>query len=1138
VSKINIFKRKLKKLLSVIAVFCLLAISSQIQTYLHIPLKGLFEVLKYDDIGFAHALLHSGWVENVYQYGSGKPHRVVTIGNREQWKCEKKSDAVANLVRKFWFRKSENHQLLPTKFNCLANIPNARLGKVFGKLINYVYTGLSYEQYEQELIDEFLKYDPEYEEYRQELTVLWREVIDEGYRLEDKKFNELKKAKKLEQEKIKELKKEYKIMELNERIARASKKWGKKKGFSKKRKEILRSFGSAQAPLEKLGTQQDDRGFDIAEYHRKLQEARERVFSSISKEIQDEYCKILGTVKKMKANIDKKVNKKRNIIKKELFEFLAKALEFCKTKNTYLPRMTESIVWALFFHKLDDLTSLEEKIIAINDCLQVIDNEYKNELFQDNKILTDLYTPEELYDLKKDIQKLDAKRQITNMVDNYDVVLHFVIDKLVDKKFPPSVSQGSFGYEYEKGRITHTLANCYETAMHDLFSILWYNPKKKYFDNNLFDQEVIRNGKGFAKFRQALRSLCFAGQNNIESGRYTSQDGGEKFVSFMTLDDIIKKEAKAKEVAQIDEKDISVQLINNSEVQQAFMNIVSNIPRIIYDSDYDDKKFEFELRPSVQNFIALCNYFYGTKAITVQELGIDLSTADREIEFEHLEGNDLEQIKITVRDKKNKAYFDMTVNIEPKRHAYITVDGRKKTVSKIFKKEAIKKLLGSLHNFRDVTLFVLLTSQKFLEKEEFICDSSILYLMYYSYTMRNPQVKLEIIKDVLQRPFEHYENCKSMIHNLLETFPLDDVSLTRKLIDAIGEALSLKRSKYFSKYLFGVVLSGALKKGYIGFVFSIINNPKFNLETYHWGITQQFGSFLLLALKNKAYEKVASKILEIAPCWLLEKAGYAGIYDKEDEALVLKIVRDAKFDSPCSGDSSCLWFAIKYGYKQVIDAIIKKPGFKNYGADELFLLVMKKGYGEIAAAIFKQMKYKINENKINKSLLLAIEKGCKEVAFIILNIPEVHFARYTLACALKMAIEKEHKKIALAIVKHPRFKPVTIDNNGECICTLLFEKDYREIILAIVKNSKLYVSKKDNIGLVLYLLLFFLKKGCRDIVLQILNHALFDSLIEGILDFIKKYERNIDEEHMQEKQEIIKILKNKQSEKRKLEEKM
>ena len=151
-------KNNLKKVAIFVAMFCLLAVPAQIKTFSHLPIKGLFEVLKNDDIGLGHALLHSKWIESLYQYGEGKPHRMVKIkkGKDTNWKADEKHDAVANLVRKFWFRKKEDFQLLPTKIGYVAKISNARLGMFFGSLINYVYTGCPHVQ-ENRLINEAIK---------------------------------------------------------------------------------------------------------------------------------------------------------------------------------------------------------------------------------------------------------------------------------------------------------------------------------------------------------------------------------------------------------------------------------------------------------------------------------------------------------------------------------------------------------------------------------------------------------------------------------------------------------------------------------------------------------------------------------------------------------------------------------------------------------------------------------------------------------------------------------------------------------------------------------------------------------------------------------------------------------------------
>ena len=226
-NKINIINN-VKSFLFNMVVFCILAVSSQVKTYPHIPLKGLFEVLKTDDICFGHALLHSKWIENMFQYGSGKPP-----SQEKHWRPTQKDDAVANLTRKFWFRRSEAHQLLPTQFGCLANIPNDQLGRVFGRLINCIYKNFPQKEIE-ELMNELLRHD---KEFRAELIAYLREVEDEEYKLEDQKFDVLKETKEREQEEINKLREEYKIDVLEQEIAKASKDWGRKKKFGKERKK-------------------------------------------------------------------------------------------------------------------------------------------------------------------------------------------------------------------------------------------------------------------------------------------------------------------------------------------------------------------------------------------------------------------------------------------------------------------------------------------------------------------------------------------------------------------------------------------------------------------------------------------------------------------------------------------------------------------------------------------------------------------------------------------------------------------------------------------------------------------------------------------------------------------------------------
>ena len=206
-NKINYFKNKLKRLLAIVAIFCFMAFASQVKAYPHILLKGLFLALKNDDIGFAHALLHSRWIENLYQYGAGKPHKKVKIkkGKDTTWKAQEGQDQVANLVRRFWFRKQENHLLMPTQFGCLANIPDDQWGQMFGMLMNYVYRGCN-RQSEAVLLDTIFSYDPQAAQLEQDLRELCKVLEIEQAKLKDQKFNVVKHA-------YQELKKARRVLE-------------------------------------------------------------------------------------------------------------------------------------------------------------------------------------------------------------------------------------------------------------------------------------------------------------------------------------------------------------------------------------------------------------------------------------------------------------------------------------------------------------------------------------------------------------------------------------------------------------------------------------------------------------------------------------------------------------------------------------------------------------------------------------------------------------------------------------------------------------------------------------------------------------------------------------------------------------
>ena len=754
INNLNNLKNKLKKFIAVVALFCLLAISSQLKTFPHIPLKGLFKVLKIDDIGFGHALLHSNWIENMYQYGEGKPYRQVQVGNREQWKCEKKNDEVVNLIRKLWFRFSEHHQLLPTQFGPFANIPDAKLGVVFGKLVNCVYQGLSSES-QQELFDELIKYDGDAKQFRQELTILWKEVIDEGYALKyNKEFDQVRNANVLLQEEIKKLRIHYKIEELERAIDQASKEWGAKKGFSKVRKEI-------------------ESKYNRNEYNKALKEVNRRVFALVDPETFAEYREIESRVKKMKADIAKKIDRKRSIIKKALLDPIKKALAYCKASKKYVSRTVEGILWALFFHKLDDLISLEDKIKVINDCIGCIDIKFKRE---DICELKEFYTGEDIVEFEKGIKDLDPDDQVQVLSQNYDTCLHYFIHLAVGQ-FSPEIAQGNYGYEYEPGKISDVRPDCHETAILDTFSLLWYSPQTGIFDDSLFSEHVLQNGQGFKRLREALKYLYLADSKGIKVDEYTYEYEGTKFTSITKLKQLGK--ISEKDMQELDISEVPVTYINRSEIKQEFMNIMSGIEGVVYCSEVLGRGKIFELESGVNNIINEFNYFYGTKVVTVEQLGdkqVGISTDNRTITFEKQKETNLpNKIDITVRNHRPYNYFTMQLSTNSG-HTSLSVEERGKIGSQVLKKGVVetilKKMLGNVYDdqqealrdadksapqddreeetegegedilekegdLRSVAMFTLLTSKELLENNRLILNLPALNLLYYSLSMKN-----------------------------------------------------------------------------------------------------------------------------------------------------------------------------------------------------------------------------------------------------------------------------------------------------------------------------------------------------------------------------------------------------------------
>ena len=1181
-SNVNTLKKKLKKLFFGVAIFCLLAISAQINTLPHIFLKGLFRVLKIDDIGFGQALLHSKWIENMYQYGEGKPHKQVE-GDGQNWSAEKKNDAVADLVRRLWFRRDENHTLEPQKEPSEA-FENLDVNR-FGVLINWVYTYVWLETARQERIKASIcKYTKKQKEIKKfKLPKLFGKLNEIKKKLEKELFQEQNKELQqkdelrvleeskgaFEQEKIRvsqatqEIKENYKQLIQAKNQEKDILVAARKKDFTQVQESSRVDYLHQEMTLvlaryiKVLAKETGIHDYDkqIAGLEKSVLERQE-----LSKRL-DELEKPqvdLGQISKVIKNLEKQEQR----LSKELQElsFLPKyirpALDKCK-RGRYASRTVEGILWAFFFHKIDKLSSLPEKIEAIKSCLANISPEFKNQDLEEGD-LKECYAPKKFAEYDQEIKKLALRDdtsvssqdgrgvhlQVDKIMKDYDLALHYFISLIAGSKFPPRVTMGSFGYEFEEGKLSIKRANCHETATLDALGILWYNRETKAFDDAL-----IKDGPGFTRLRQALKYLYLADNKKIKVDEYTCEFEGRKFTSI----EKIKKFGKIteEEVENLDISQVPVSYINRSEIKQEFMNIVSGLQEqgVIYCSEVSQKGKIFELETDVRNVLKIFNYFYGTSAQNFEELGDKqkgISSDLREITFEkENEKNTPNDITIGMQDEGSHLYVNMVLEVGTG-HTELSVPGRKKTSLIILKEGFVKALLERVKDQRCSTIFTLLTSSKLLKNKELNLNLSLpmLQLVYYSLFMKRARIKKVIIEDLLVKHAEHYDVCKEMIRNLIEKFPVDDASLGSELAKVILKSEFCNKDKesffyelvksvvinprFYSMRIFGgdgvsvekmlrvaieqnqrdiallitghekfinptgwqaaEILSTAIKQGYKTVAANIAANPGFSA----WGLALEYAlerDWKDVAKEIIAYERFSS-------CYLSKALSLA--IKKKYKNLALAIVTHEKFYGTDIADA--FEGALKKNYRKIAEFMTKDSKFSlgslgKYKWIDILLLALRKKYEQVALNISKHPQFDVNNCNIDKALLSAIKRGYETVAFSIINNEKfiVNLGIRT-EDIFKAGLEKNYKELVLAIIEKPGFQASRVVE----IIKIALEKDELEIALAIAKHETFRGHKAGHA----------LKEALKkpqyyEVALAIVTNKFFDASDYGVMDAFK-----------------------------------
>jgi hypothetical protein len=251
--------------------------------------------------------------------------------------------------------------------------------------------------------------------------------------------------------------------------------------------------------------------------------------------------------------------------------------------------------------------------------------------------------------------------------------------------YPPQVVMTRYEYQGKKARV-----NCVEAAIQDLFNILLYNSQSQSFDLSLLPAKVY--------------------PDNV-------------LIQFYIL-----------------QKDISS--INSHAVGQAFMNMVSNVPGVIYSQDnYELKAVEAE-----HNLVTLANHLLGIQVTDLQGLGGALSDERRTVTFTvlPLAQENSKKIAVNIKNNENQEQLNADFCFYPG-HGWLEVPARnKKTASFLLEPVALAK---EYHLSQQAQ--ALLSLQSVASVLEWI-GHQMPASFYYTINAYNNSIKKSIIKHIVE----------------------------------------------------------------------------------------------------------------------------------------------------------------------------------------------------------------------------------------------------------------------------------------------------------------------------------------------------------------------------------------------------
>lgn len=281
---------------------------------------------------------------------------------------------------------------------------------------------------------------------------------------------------------------------------------------------------------------------------------------------------------KFVKSLSKKTKEKWN--KQGYISEILKNLEALKFSEDFIPETAEAILWAFFDSKFKTKKDLDDCLKELGKSIgdqEYPEGEYKNfenevkELVNLNDCYENQYRVKGYY--------LDKKAVLEKIIKEYDRSTYSSITSANIKIIPTKIEQITTSYKFD-GEKTEPFPTCFESAILDTISILFYDPKDKVYSLKMLPSVAKSNF-----FLKTLRDVF-----KYEDGNFISP----KNINFQT---------------------------------EAWINLIENRPWLNYsESENIDKEVvRYDLNPTFENLIKVMYNFYS--------LGFDLKPDTSESEI-------------------------------------------------------------------------------------------------------------------------------------------------------------------------------------------------------------------------------------------------------------------------------------------------------------------------------------------------------------------------------------------------------------------------------------------------------------------------------------------------------------------------